>query len=85
MKGILSEHSEQALMLINKFLSPNSVGMDSIPWEKAKLYEFGEKLSKREQHDKNLFSIILPSVKLLAIGKNRTACSRKSHANKIRR
>ena len=54
--------------------------MDSIPWEKAKLYEFGKKLSKWEKYEENLFSFKLPSEKFLAIGKNRTACSRKSHA-----
>ena len=47
--------------------------MDSIPWEKAKLYEFGKKLSKWEQYEENLFSFKLPSEKFLAIGKNRTA------------
>ena len=30
--------------------------MDSIPWEKAKLSEFGKKLSKWEQYEENLFS-----------------------------
>ena len=45
--------------------------MDSIPWEKAKLYEFGKKLSKWEKYEENLFSFKLPSEKFLAIGKNR--------------
>jgi len=53
--------------------------MDSIPWEKAKLSEFGKKLSKWEQNEENLFSFKLPSEKFLAIGKNRTACFKKSH------
>ena len=47
--------------------------MDSIPWEKAKLYEFGKKLSKWEQYEENLFSFKLLSEKFLAIGKNRFA------------
>ncbi len=37
-----------------------------------------KKLSKREQYDENLFSIILPSVKFLAVGKLRTSCLIKS-------
>ena len=33
-----------------------------------------KKLVKREQYDENMFSIILPSVKFLAVGKLRTSC-----------
>ena len=58
----------------SKFFPNNCVDMDSIPWEKAKLSEFGKKLSKWEQYEENLFSFKLPSEKFLAIGKNRTAC-----------
>ena len=55
--------------------------MDSIPWEKVLHNVAEKKLSKWEQYEENLFSFKLPSEKFLAIGKNRTACLIKSHAD----
>ena len=42
MKGILSEYSEQALMFIKNSFKTTALGMDSIPWGKAKFSEFGK-------------------------------------------
>ena len=76
LKGILSEHPEQALMFIK-----NSFQTTALTW----ILSLGKKLGKRqskiakklrkwEQYEENLFSFKLPSEKFLAIGKNRTAC-----------
>ena len=43
--------------------------------------KIAKKLRKWEQYEENLFSFKLPSKKFLAIGKNRTACYGKSHAD----
>ena len=43
----------------SKFFSNNCVDMDSIPWEKAKLYEFGKK-SRLSQMSKRELAHILP-------------------------
>jgi len=60
LKGILSELSEQALRFIK-----NSFQTTALTW----ILSLGKKLIKREQHDENLFSIILPSVKLFGEAK----------------
>ena len=37
MKGILSEHTEQAPIFIKNSFQTTALDMDSIPWEKAQL------------------------------------------------
>jgi len=70
-KWIIHEHSEQAPIFILIILSPNSVGFGFNPSIKILHFVAEKKLIKREQHDENSFSIILPSVKFFGEAKNK--------------